>query len=293
MTFLRAILDLSRAWLLPTVWSNCLAGWWLGGGGHFDPAFWVLLGGTLIAAGGAFLNDAFDAGLDRQQAPGRPIPSGRISRRTAWRVGLALAIGGVLVLLWVRPGSGLLGLALACALVGYNALHRAVVAAPLVLGVARFMLYLLGAFVSVKSVTGWVVWCGIAVAAYSTGAGLFRETDRFAPGAANRHWPIWLLAVPIPLALVMNSGPHRQAALLLCAVLALWVTLSFRQGLWSDSRNAERTVSSLAIGVVLVDWLAVASGPRELNYLFVGFFLAGLGLRALAAAAPQPHLRAA
>src|SRR5260221_167869 len=32
---LRTLLILGRVSNLPTVWSNCLAGWWLGGGGNF------------------------------------------------------------------------------------------------------------------------------------------------------------------------------------------------------------------------------------------------------------------
>jgi hypothetical protein len=32
---LRTLLVLGRVSNLPTVWSNCLAGWWLGGGGNF------------------------------------------------------------------------------------------------------------------------------------------------------------------------------------------------------------------------------------------------------------------
>ena len=41
----RAWLVLSRGSNLPTVWSNCLAGWWLGGGWLGDPR----AGGRLAA----------------------------------------------------------------------------------------------------------------------------------------------------------------------------------------------------------------------------------------------------
>ena len=41
---LRALLALSRVSHLPTVWSNCLAGWWLGGGGNFAKLPLLFLG---------------------------------------------------------------------------------------------------------------------------------------------------------------------------------------------------------------------------------------------------------
>ncbi|HEY0550448.1 MAG TPA: UbiA family prenyltransferase, partial [Verrucomicrobiae bacterium] len=74
----RALLLLGRVSNLPTVWSNCLAGWLLGGGGEW-PQFAVLCGGaTLLYVGGMFLNDAFDAEFDAQHRRERPIPSGAI-----------------------------------------------------------------------------------------------------------------------------------------------------------------------------------------------------------------------
>jgi 4-hydroxybenzoate polyprenyltransferase len=62
---LRALLALSRVSHLPTVWSNCLAGWWLGGHGNFAKLPLLFLGVSALYTGGMFLNDAFDADFDR------------------------------------------------------------------------------------------------------------------------------------------------------------------------------------------------------------------------------------
>ena len=83
----RALVILGRVSNLPTVWSNCLAGWVLGGGGFTgdEPGRVLLLGAgaTLLYLGGMFLNDAWDAPFDRQHRPERPIPSGAIRERRA------------------------------------------------------------------------------------------------------------------------------------------------------------------------------------------------------------------
>ena len=65
----RALLVLGRVSNLPTVWSNCLAGWLLGGGGEWGGFCWLCLGATALYVGGMYLNDAFDAEFDRVFRP--------------------------------------------------------------------------------------------------------------------------------------------------------------------------------------------------------------------------------
>ena len=74
MPRLRTLLILGRVSNLPTVWSNCLAGWWLGGGGNTGKLPFLFAGTTLLYIGGMYLNDAFDVEFDRQHRKERPIP---------------------------------------------------------------------------------------------------------------------------------------------------------------------------------------------------------------------------
>ena len=76
---LRSLLILGRVSNLPTVWSNCFAGWWLAGAGSWNGLALLCLGATCLYLGGMYLNDAFDAQFDQQHRPERPIPSGAIS----------------------------------------------------------------------------------------------------------------------------------------------------------------------------------------------------------------------
>src|SRR5208282_3013153 len=94
----RTLLVLGRVSNLPTVWSNCLAGWWLSGGGNFKSLPWLLGGSSFLYVGGMYLNDAFDVDFDRQRRAERPIPSGQIGRNTVWKLGGAwLALGIILL----------------------------------------------------------------------------------------------------------------------------------------------------------------------------------------------------
>src|ERR1043166_7779563 len=94
MPRLRTLLVLGRISNLPTVWSNCLAGWWLGGGGNIQKLPFLFGGATFLFIGGMYLNDAFDVEFDQLHRAERPIPSGAISAGAVWRWGWTwLALG--------------------------------------------------------------------------------------------------------------------------------------------------------------------------------------------------------
>jgi hypothetical protein len=271
---LRNFLVLGRVSNLPTVWSNCLAGWWLGGAGNTDKLPFLLLGATLLYVGGMFLNDAFDAQFDRQHRRERPIPSGKIALDAVWRWGLAgLALGAV-CLLWPGELTGGIGLALVFCIILYDAIHKLVAFSPVLMGACRFLLYVIAASTGVREVTGWSLWCGLALGAYIAGVSYLARRES-ARGPLS-YWPIGLLAIPVMLAFLMNRGTYRQGALLLAAVFGLWVLRCLRHVLWSPERNIGRAVSGLLAGIVLVDWLAVADAPRSLGYVFIGLFIASL-----------------
>src|SRR5437762_1163616 len=108
----RTLLILGRVSNLPTVWSNCLAGWLLGGGGDSLRLVQLCAGTTLLYLGGMFLNDAFDAQFDQQHRRDRPIPSGLVSQEDVWRWGIGLLVLGFLPLLVLGMTTSILTLLL-------------------------------------------------------------------------------------------------------------------------------------------------------------------------------------
>ena len=279
MSFLRTILALSRPARLPTIWSNCLAGWWLGGGGN-PGNFPTLFGGaTMLFLGGACLNDAFDTEFDRLHRPGRPIPAGAIGHDMVFRWGVAFLATGALLFVFLGRTVGGLALAFVFFSVLYNALLRLLPFAPVLKGLCRCLLCLLGAATADRGVTGWSIWCGIALAAYVAGLS-WLETWREKP-SETKAWPVALLSVPVVLALIMDVNGFRETGLLLSAVLALWVLRCLRPAFWAPERDLARATADLVAGIVFVDWLAtcpvtmpgqVPPGPRELSFAFLILF---------------------
>ncbi len=280
MFSLQPYLVLGRVARLPTVWSNCLAGWWLGGGGNVRLLPGLFAGVSFIFIGGGFLNDALDASDDLEHQRARPIPSGAVSRRAALLWGWAWMALGLASLFWMDRVSGILGVVLACGVVAHNGLHRIITFSPVILGLCRFFVYMIGASTAFFGVSGWAIWCGLAVAAYVAGMGWLARV-RTLP-ARFPYWPVLLLAVPILLALLMDTGVYRTAGVLLSLILALWLV----RCLWRLLSRAEGDLtgmpSGLVAGIVFVDWLASAGSPRFLSFIFIGLFLLTLGLHALA-----------
>jgi 4-hydroxybenzoate polyprenyltransferase len=269
---LRTLLVLGRVSNLPTVWSNCLAGWWLSGGGNLWKLPFLFLGVSALYTGGMFLNDAFDEEFDRQRRPSRPIPSGLISADAVWKFGGACLVAGILLLLFCGKTAGALAVVLAICILIYNAAHKAVTASPWLMGLCRFWVYVI-AGASAAHFNGNSIWCGIALAFYIVGLSCVARRESFRGPVP--YWPLLLLAAPIFLALLMNAGDARKAAMLVAFVLVSWVARCARTIFFGGEINVGRIVSGLLSGIIFADWLAVA--PQLPHTLSATVFLALFG----------------
>ena len=120
----RTLLILGRVSNLPPVWSNCLAGWWLAGGGNGGRLPFLLLGASAMATGGMFLNDAFDEDSDRQRRPERPIPAGKIPSRLVWQLGFGQLALGIFLLLFCGKTAFVAGVFLALTILLHGLTHQ-------------------------------------------------------------------------------------------------------------------------------------------------------------------------
>ncbi len=110
----------------------------------------VLMGASaLLYMAGMVLNDFFDSEVDARERPQRPIPSGRVGRAAAGRLGTAMLIGGI-SLGWLASfqagnwRAGLIASALAAAVLLYDGLLKQTAAGPLGMGACRMLNVLLG-----------------------------------------------------------------------------------------------------------------------------------------------------
>ena len=254
----RTLLVLGRVSNLPTVWSNCLAGWLIGGGGTVWILVVICLGATCLYVGGMFLNDAFDVEFDREYRRERPIPSGQITLTEVWRWGFGWLGAGTVILVLLGKSTGFLAVILLVCIILYDAIHKLVAFSPILMSACRFFLYVLAASEGRQGVTGLSIWSGLALAAYIVGLSYLARRE--STGGTLNFWPACLLAAPVLLALLANAEHYRLPAYLLSVILGLWIARCLRHAFFAPDPNPGRAVAALLAGIVLVDWLAVAGG---------------------------------
>jgi 4-hydroxybenzoate polyprenyltransferase len=189
----RAYLLLARISNLPTVWTNVLAGT-VAAGTVLDWSwfFYTALAASLFYSSGMFLNDAFDADVDRRTRPERPIPAGDLSRAEAFSIGAALLVAGALMLA-ANLQAFVTGLVLAAAIVWYDARHKGVSLAPVVMGGCRALVYVLAAAMAGQVSTAAVV-CAVAMGSYIVGLTVVAKLS-----GPKARWRVPLLIAGISL----------------------------------------------------------------------------------------------
>ena len=271
---LRTLLVLGRVSNLPTVWSNCIAGWWLGGGGNYWKLPFLFLGISLLYTGGMFLNDAFDEEFDRQRRAERPIPSGKISAALVWRFGFGQLALGIVLLLVCGKIAAVCAALLALTILLYDFTHKFFNASPWLMGACRFWVYVIAGATGAAGLNGFPIFGGVALAFYVVGLSYVARRESFR--GKIPLLPLGLLAAPIFMAMLLNAGDFRRDAILISAVLLLWLARCLRTIFFGGESNAGWMVTNLLAGICLVDWLAVA--PQLPHLTSALMFLALFGL---------------
>jgi len=183
-------------------------------------------------------------------------------------------LAGLACLFVIGNLTGILGAALVGAIVLYDALHKLITFSPMLMAACRFLLYLLASSTAALGITGWTVWCALALSAYIVGLSYLAKKE--STGLEVRYWPCVFLALPVLLAYLMNVDEFRETALLLSAALGLWVVRCLRFTYRPVERNIGKSVAGLLAGIAWVDLLAVADVPKPFAAVFIGFFLLAL-----------------
>lgn len=275
------LLVLGRVSNLPTVWSNCLAAWLLGGGGSWNRFAFLCAGATFLYLGGMFLNDAFDAAFDRRYRPERPIPSGQISERAVWTLAIILLLAGWLLILPLGRGAAVFASILLAGIVFYDAVHKRTGLAPLLMSACRFVLYLAAA-AAAEGGAGWeAVWRGLALGGYVLGLSCLARGES-KPEVVER-WPIGFLFAPVVVALAATAG-GTPIVWVVAAGQVAWVSWCLLGKAAAARWGLSRGVAGLLAGIVAVDWLAVAEQVPTVWMVFAGLFVVALLLQRLAPA---------
>jgi len=146
------------------------------------PFLLLLATSVCLYLAGMVLNDLFDVEIDRKERPQRPLPSGRISLRSAAVLGYLLLIGGVIagwLATWWSGDlrCGIVATLLAAAVFLYNRVIKQTCLGPVNMGSCRLLNVLLGMSTASGSwhTWHWLVAGGIGV--YITGVTWFARDE--------------------------------------------------------------------------------------------------------------------
>ncbi len=279
----RAYVELARLSNIPTCFSNVLVGCAIGGlSGWSD---WKTIAGMTIAIGllyiaGMALNDAADHTFDRQQRPGRPIPSGRISIRAAYIftvICMAMAISLIAVM---GVPALLLGLVLVVTIIVYDFLHKKIAASVVLMGLCRGLVYLTAA-AAIAWPIDWTISLIFAgtVTIYISIVTLIARSE-VAPTTGARRWlSITLAFIAFAPAALVHSGTWVRPAATALLVLA-WLVLATRHALAQPPRTKNAILNWLS-GICLIDafYLTLLDQPTFAVAALGCFVLTAIGHR--------------
>jgi hypothetical protein len=278
--FPNQVLTLARTSNLPTVWTNCLAAWGVnavavttfrgmptwGDTGFLDPncLFFLLLGSSLVYAGGCTLNDAFDEKFDRRHNPERPLPSGSISSSAVWMLGFIELSGGAFLLILGAKCSALWILLLLATVIAYDYLHKKWAGGFVLMGGCRLFLWLAAATTGGLNDLAPQTWLwGLTLFAYVMGISLFARGESEKREAPARVAILFLFSPPL-LALAglihwHQIDPVRQTLINLTGLLVAWIAFRSIKEMRSGREGAiGKGVSHLLAGICAIDAVALS-----------------------------------
>lgn len=268
---LKPYLQLVRLPNLFTAAADSLAGFLLVGGALHDARGWgtVVTISIALYAAGIVLNDIADAAVDARERPTRPIPSGRVSKRTAVLIlGVCLALVAVVALLGGSRQTQLVALLLALAILIYDLAAKHSPFGPVSMGLCRTLNLLLGLSIA-PQLGGPVAW--LAAASY----GLFvagvtwisrseveqRETRGIALGLTIQNISMFgLLLAVLGHSQFPGTGPARPpipaGGLAVLALIAICVNLASGRAL--NEPTPKSTQTAVKTGIFCLVWLNAA-----------------------------------
>lgn len=275
---LHTILKLGRVSNLPTVWTNAAAGMALAGIVDFAIFWKVGIVLSLFYIGGMWLNDAFDAEIDAAERANRPIPKGEISRQSVFIVGYVLVLLGISLSFTLNLQAGLAGIVLAITVVLYDWLHKRTMLSPVIMGVTRFLCYVLAA-VCVGTLTNSILFAAFGLFAYIVGLTYAAKQEAY--DRIDRAWPLAVLAIPVGYSLIHSGG--TPTALLIWLAMVVVIVLALRLLFRRSKGDVPKAVVTLIAGISLYDASIIAgAGNLTLAMIAVAGFVLTLVLQRLA-----------
>lgn len=275
MNKVRAYCELVRVPNVFTAMADILAGYWLLSHEFvFTPVLgWLLLASASLYSAGIVFNDLNDVEADRRERPGRPLPSGRVTLRTARILGIGLALAGVAaavlagreMMLSIRhPATVALVLLVGISLYDFLLKQRPV--GPFNMGVCRVLNLLLGASAGSAALRGeappHLITLSFGILVYVASITAIARAE-VSGGRRSRLWPPVIgiiLSILLIGGLSIAAGDYSDFTLILWLALAIHLgRVSLRMIRFPAPAIVGYAVKTYIMGIVVLDAVIASS----------------------------------
>ena len=258
--------------------ADVVAGYLYAGGQARDGLLLLVLtlASACLYAGGAALNDVCDAEQDLRERPERPIPSGRIARRTALRLAVGLLVMGIALAGTVSARAGAISLLLVLSIVLYDSVLKSTPTAPGLMGLCRALNLSLGmSLAPVVWTTGHILPLGL-MGLYVTSVTIYARTE------AGKSSRVRLIGATLGVCIAVVGlvglrfvviGVHDEYLLLVALLIVLIGYRGFRAVAQRNPDRVQQAVKTFVLSIVIFDACLTWSARGLVAGLSIGALL--------------------
>ncbi|MDW0288129.1 MAG: UbiA family prenyltransferase [Nitrososphaeraceae archaeon] len=215
---------------------------------------------VLLYCVGIVLNDLYDFDIDKKERPNRPLPSGKISRRSAIVLVAIFSTLALILSLQVSFSTLVISSILFSVIFGYDKYLKNTYAGPFTIASARVMNILLGTSVSLRSVDSYsqivtLTFILIITFVYVSLIGFISryEVHGFSDNTKLLLPPAIVATVISSIILFTLMGFFKLESLIILSLFSFIMIISFSRIYRRDSGKTQQIVRNMILSIIVLD----------------------------------------
>jgi 4-hydroxybenzoate polyprenyltransferase and related prenyltransferases len=215
---------------------------------------------VLLYCVGIVLNDLYDFDIDKKERPNRPLPSGKISRRSAIVLVAIFSTLALILSLHVSFSTLVISSILFSVIFGYDKYLKNTQAGPFTIASARVMNILLGTSVSLRSVDSYsqivtLTFVLIITFVYVSLIGFISryEVHGFSDNTKLLLPPAIVATVIFSIILFTLMGFFKLESLIILSLFSFIMIISFSRIYRRDSGRTQQIVRNMILSIIVLD----------------------------------------
>ncbi|MDW0180375.1 MAG: UbiA family prenyltransferase [Nitrososphaeraceae archaeon] len=215
---------------------------------------------VLLYCVGIVLNDLYDFDIDKKERPNRPLPSGKISRRSAIVLVAIFSTLALILSLQVSFSTLVISSILFSVIFGYDKYLKNTHAGPFTIASARVMNILLGTSVSLRSVDSYsqivtLTFILIITFVYVSLIGFISryEVHGFSDNTKLLLPPAIVATVISSIILFTLMGFFKLESLIILSLFSFIMIISFSRIYRRDSGRTQQIVRNMILSIIVLD----------------------------------------